>query len=228
MLFGTSVNALAIIAGGVIGFLLKNGIEERYNTIIMNGVALCVLLIGISGALKVTNMLLVIMSVVIGGVAGEAIDIDKHLKRLGDNIEYRLKGRGGKISEGFVAASLLFCVGAMAIVGSLESGLTGNNKILFTKSVLDGVSSVVLTSSMGVGVLLSSVSVFVYQGLIAVGAAFVKGVLTEAVINDMTAVGSLLIIGLSLNMLGITEMKIANLLPGIFIPAVYQIIMGII
>ncbi len=228
MLLGTAVDALSIIIGGMIGFLLKSGIQKRYDDIIVNGIGLCVILIGVQGALKVTNMLLIIISVVIGGIIGEFIDIECYLKKLGDGIENKLKGRGGKISEGFITSSLLFCVGAMAIVGSLESGLTGNNKMLFTKSVLDGVSAIVLTSSLGAGVLISSVSVFVYQGLITVAASFIKTVMTKAVINDMTAIGSLLIIGLGFNMLGIAKMKIANLLPGIFIPVVYQIIIGIL
>lgn len=222
---GTVVNSLAIIAGSIVGIFLKGGIKERFNSIVMNGLALCILLIGISGALKVDNMLLVILSIVIGGVLGEFINIDKQLNNLGSRVEEGLKGKAGKISEGFVAASLLYCVGAMAVVGSLESGLSGNYKILFTKSILDGVSAIILTSSLGAGVALSAVSVFVYQGIITVAAFFIRGVLNTAVINDMTAVGSLLIIGLSLNMLGTTKIKIANLLPAVFIPVIYELAM---
>lgn len=225
-MLGTIVNTAAIIAGSFVGILFKNGVKERFNNIVMSGLALCILLIGISGALKVNNMLLVILSIVIGGILGELIDIDRRLKALGDRIELKLKGRGGRISEGFVAASLLYCVGAMAIVGSLESGLNNNHEILFTKSILDGVSAVLLTSSLGAGVALSGVSVFIYQGIITVAATFLSGVLTTSVVNDVTAVGSLLIIALGLNMLGSTKVKVANLLPGIFIPIIYQFIVN--
>jgi Uncharacterized membrane protein, possible Na+ channel or pump len=229
-MLGTIVNALSILAGSIAGLLskivFKNGIPERFNNIIMNGLALCILLIGISQALKVNNMLLIIFSIVIGAILGEIIDIDRHLQNLGDNLEKSLKGKGGKVSEGFVSASLLFCVGSMAILGSLESGLTGKHDTLFAKSVLDGVSSVVFSSSLGIGVSFSAVSVFLYQGLITIAASSLKGILTGAVISDMTAVGGLLIIGIGLNMLGITKIKLANLLPGIFVPMLYQLISG--
>lgn len=227
-MLGTIVNALSIIGGSLIGLLLKKGIPERINQTIMNGIALCVLFIGISGSLKVNYLLLVIFSIVIGGAIGEIIDIDRRLQGLGDNIEKRLKGRGGKISEGFVTASLIYCVGAMAIVGSLQSGLTGNHQTLVAKSILDGISSIVFTSSLGIGVMLSAVSVFIYQGTITLAASLLSGILTTTVINDMTAAGSLLIIGISFNMLGITKIKVANLLPGVFIPILYQLLINIV
>ncbi|TDT61084.1 DUF554 domain-containing protein [Fonticella tunisiensis] len=223
-MLGTIVNALSIFFGSLIGFLLRGGIPEKINNTIMQGLALCVMLIGASGALKFDNLLLAILSVVIGAIIGEVIDIDERLKRLGDNIERNLKGRGGKVSEGFVSASLLFCVGAMAVVGSLESGLKGNHEILFAKSILDGVSSIVFTSSMGIGVALSSISVFIYQGIITIASSFLKDILVSNVIADMTAAGSLLIIGIGLNMMGIGKIKVANLLPAVFIPVIYHII----
>lgn len=222
-LLGTIANTAAIIGGSLFGLLLKGGIPEKINDTVMKGLALFVMLIGISGALKTENMILAILSIVIGGIAGEIIDIDKRLQKFGDIVEKKFKGRGGKISEAFVTSSLLFCVGAMAIVGSLESGLTGNHKLLLTKSVLDGVSAIIFTSSMGIGVLLSSAAVFIYQGFITLAASVLKSVLVASVINEMTAVGSLLIIGMGLNMLGTTKIKAANLLPAIFIPVLYQI-----
>lgn len=224
-MLGTIVNTAAIIAGSIIGILFKNGVKERFNNIIMNGLALCILLIGVSGALKVNNMLLVILSIVIGGILGEFIDIDKRLRLLGDRIESKFKSSKGGISEGFVAASLLYCVGAMAIVGSLESGLNHNYEILFTKSILDGVSAVLLASSLGAGVAFSSVAVFIYQGIITASSSLLQGVLNTGVINDVTSVGSLIIIGLGLNMLGSTKIKVANMLPAIFIPIIYEIVL---
>jgi uncharacterized membrane protein YqgA involved in biofilm formation len=220
-MLGTIVNSLAIIGGSLLGFLLKGGIPDRINDSIMKGLALCIMVIGISGAIKSENMILVISSIVIGAIIGELIDIDKLLKRLGDFIESKLQGRGGKISEGFVTASLVYCVGAMAIVGSLDSGLKGDHGILFTKAMLDGISSIMFTSTLGIGVALSSVSVFLYQGAITIAASFVQGILTGPVVTEISAVGSLLIMGLGFNMLGLTKIKVANFLPAIFIPIIY-------
>lgn len=227
-LTGTIVNTAAIIAGSIVGLLLKKGIPEKMKDTLMNGLALCVLLIGISGSMKANNILLVIVSIVIGAIIGELIDIDNLLKLLGDKIEGRFRSRSSGIAEGFVTSSLLFCVGAMAIVGSLESGLTGDNKTLYAKSMLDGISSIVFSSSLGIGVMISSVTVFIYQGTIALCATLLKTLLVQSVINDMTAVGSLLIIGLSLNMLKVTKIKVANLLPAVLVPIAYQIIINLI
>lgn len=224
ILLGTFVNTIAIIVGGTLGLLLRGGIPDKIKNTIMDGLALCILLIGVTGAIKVNNLLLIIFSIVFGSIIGELIDFDKLIQRLGDKIEERFHQKGGSISEGFVSSSLLFCVGAMAIVGSLQSGLTNNHQTLFAKSVLDGISSVVFASSLGFGVILSSVSVFIYQGAITLSATLLRTVLTQSVIMDMTAVGSLLIIGLSLNMLKITKIKVANLLPAVFIPVLYQIL----
>lgn len=223
-MLGTVVNTGAIIIGCLIGLLLKGGIPQRINDTVMKGLALFVLLIGISGSLKADNMMVVIFSVVIGAVIGELIDIDKWLQDFGNKVEKGFRGKGGSISEAFVTTSLMFCIGAMAIVGSLESGLTGNHKLLYTKSMLDGVASIIFTSSLGIGVLLSAVAVFIYQGIITLAASVLKTILVTSVINDMTAVGSLLIIGMGLNMLGATKIKVANLLPAIFIPIIYQLI----
>lgn len=223
-MLGTIVNAIVIIAGGLLGLLLKGGIPKRVQETVMNGLSLCIIYIGLSGTMKGQNVLLIIISMVIGCIIGELLNLEMKIKNLGDFIESKSKGKLGKLSDGFVTSSLLFCVGAMAIVGSLESGLTGNHTILYAKSMIDGITSIIFASSMGVGVLLSSVSVFIYQGIITLGASFLKGILVQAVINDMTAVGSLLIIGLGFNMLKMTKIKVANLLPAVFIPIFYAII----
>ncbi|KZL91223.1 DUF554 domain-containing protein [Clostridium magnum] len=227
-MLGTLVNFSAIIAGSIVGILLKNGVPEKISNTIMQGLSLCIVFIGISGAIKGSNTLLIIISMVIGGLIGELIDLDNLLQKLGDKIEDKFKGKGIKISEGFVTTSLMFCVGSMAIVGSLQSGLEGDHKILFAKSIIDGIASIIFASSLGIGVMLSSFSVLIYQGAITLGAASLKVILIQSVITDMTAVGSLLIIGLGLNMLNITKIKVANLLPAIVIPIVYQFILNII
>lgn len=222
-MLGTIVNSLAIIGGSLLGFILKGGIPERVNDTIMKGLALCIMVIGISGAIKSENMILIICSIVIGALIGELIDIDKGLKKFGDSIEAKLQGKGGRVSEGFVTASLVYCVGAMAILGSLDSGLKGDYKILFTKAMLDGISAIMFTSTLGIGVALSAISVFVYQGTITLAASALQGILVGTVITELSAVGSLLIMGLAFNMLGLTKIKVANLLPAILIPILYHL-----
>ncbi|WP_326511788.1 DUF554 domain-containing protein [Clostridium intestinale] len=222
-MLGTIVNFFTIFVGGIIGVLLKGGLPKRFTDTIMSGVALCVIYIGISGTLKGENMLLIVISIAIGSLLGELINIDEKLILLGNFIENKAKSfsKDTSISLGFVTASLLFCVGAMAVVGSLESGILGKYDILFTKSILDGVTALILSSTLGIGVILSAFSVLVYQGLITLAASLLQNILTTPIVNEMSAVGSLLIIGIGLNMLGITKIKVANMLPAIFIPIIY-------
>lgn len=218
-MLGTIVNALAIIVGAFFGILLKKGIPEKISDLVMKAVGLCVLYVGISGALEGKNSLVMIISMVLGAVIGELLDLDDKLKRLGLFCEEKLSKNkeNGTFAEGFVTASLLFCVGAMAIVGPLQSGLSNDNSTLFTKSILDGISSIIFASQFGVGVILSALAVFVYQGSIALLAQWVAPVLSEAAICEMTCVGSLLIIGLAFNILKITKLKVMNFVPSIFL-----------
>ncbi|NFG23610.1 DUF554 domain-containing protein [Clostridium botulinum] len=229
-MFGTIVNCICIIGGCLIGLLLKGKLSDKISSTIMNGLALCALYIGISGALKGKDTLQIIICIAAGALIGELIDIDKRLNYLGKIIESRLsyksiskKEKLGKVSiaEGFVTASLLFCVGAMAIVGALESGLKGDYTILFAKSVLDGISAIVFTSSLGIGVMLSSIVVFIYQGIITILAGCISTLLNDVIIANMSVVGSILIIGLSFNILGVTKIRVANMIPAIFIPIIF-------
>ncbi len=218
-MMGTIVNALAIVAGALIGFFIKAGIPERFKIIIMQGLGLAVALIGVKMALKTNNELIVILSLVIGALIGEAIDLDRLLQKLGEKMNTLIGNGEGDFVKGFVTSSLVYCVGAMSILGALESGLTGQHKILFAKSTLDGISSIVFGSTMGIGVLFSSISVLLYQGTITLLAGSVKAYVSEPVMAEMTAVGGLLIIGIASNILEIKQFKIANLLPAIFIAA---------
>lgn len=235
MLTGTILNALAVLAGSMAGLLLKflasrfssrlpagsAALGQRLQEIIMNGVALCVLYIGISGALKGNNTLAAILSMVAGAIIGELLDLDRRMQSLGDWVQKktaRLVRGESAVAEGFVTASLLFCVGAMAIVGALENGLTGNYETLQAKSLLDGISSIIFASSLGLGVAFSAVALFLYQGSISLLASVLSPFLGDAVIAEMTCVGSLLIVALSLNMLGLTKIKVMNLVPAIFLP----------
>jgi uncharacterized membrane protein YqgA involved in biofilm formation len=224
-MLGTIVNALAIIVGGLIGLLFGKGIAEKYKQTILQGVALSVILIGWKSALATDQLLIVIVSMVAGATIGEGLNIEGRLEKLGQWLEARVSaGAGGSLARGFVTASLVFCVGSMAIVGSLESGLTGNHQTLFAKSILDGVISIVFASTMGAGVLFSSAAVFLYQGLITLAAVFLKPLLAAATVAQMTAVGGLLIVAIGLNMLGMVKIRVGNLLPAIFLPLVYHLL----
>jgi uncharacterized membrane protein YqgA involved in biofilm formation len=221
----------------------SNGLGKRISDAIFKGIGRCVILIGLDGAIKgaVNNQisdalsgsgvalndisgektLVIIVSMVIGVIIGELVDLDKRINGLGDRIQRLMKGRGGNVAQGFVSASLLFCVGSMAIVGALNSGISGDHTIQITKGVIDMVAAIIFASSFGVGVLFSSVLVFLYQGLISLLASYIQPFLTVDVITCMTAVGSLVIIALGLNLLGVTKMKIMNFVPAIFLPIAF-------
>ncbi|MBQ9766886.1 MAG: DUF554 domain-containing protein [Lachnospiraceae bacterium] len=248
-MLGTLVNAAAIVVGGAIGLLLKKGLPKKMADTLMKGLGLCTLYIGISGCLEGENTLVLIVSMVLGTILGEAVDLDDKINRLGNFLERKFGGKknsdaetaeAGSVSgagtdavnagagqapkvslaEGFVTSSLLFCVGAMAIVGSLQSGLTGNHDTLFAKSLLDFVAAIIFASSLGVGVLLSAGLLFLYQGSITLLAQFIEPFLTDPVIAEMNCVGNVIIIGLAMNMLGITKLKVMNFVPAIVLPIV--------
>ena len=221
-MLGTIVNSITIVLGCLIGLLVKGKVSQKIGDTVMNGLALCVVYIGISGAFQGEDTLVTIICIALGSLIGEIVDIDRWLNKLGEKLELKFnkgdKKESVSISQGFVSASLIFCVGAMAIVGSLQSGLSGNHETLFAKSVIDGITSIIFTATLGIGVMFSAVSVFLYQGIITLGASVLSNVLSTPVINAMTGVGSLLIIGLGLNILKATNIKIANLLPAVFLP----------
>ena len=223
-MLGTIVNGLAIIAGSLLGLLFSKGIPDNYKEIILSAVGLSVVLIGVKSALVSDSLMVIIFSLVLGALIGEAMKIEKRLGDLGDFFESRIAAKSSdssSFSRGFVTASLVFCVGSMAIVGSLESGLTGNHQTLFAKSVLDGVTSVIFASTMGLGVMFSSVAVFLYQGMITLTAVFMKNFLVAETIEQMTSVGGMLIVAIGFNMLKITAIRVGNLIPAIFLPLGY-------
>ena len=229
-MLGVIVNAAAIVLGSLLGLLFKKGIPEKMSKAVMTGIALCILYIGVSGSLQCQNALVMIFSMVFGAIVGTLLDIDGAVNRLGDFVNAKVKKTDGNasVSEGFVTASLLFCVGAMAIVGSLSAGLRGEYETLFTKSLLDGISACMLAVSLGVGVALSAVMVFLYQGAIVLLANVIAPVLSETATAEITAVGSLLIVALALNMLGITKIKVANFLPALLFAPLFTYLMGLL
>ncbi len=225
-MFGTIVNAAAIIAGGLTGVFLKRGIPQSYMDTVMQAISLAIILIGLRGAFGSDDILLIIFSLAIGSIIGELMRIDARLEDMGNRIQRRFAGgdEESTMAKGFVTASLIFCVGSMAIVGSLESGLTGNHQTLFAKSMLDGIAALIFASTFGIGVIFSAASVFIYQGFITISAALVKPFLTPEVIAQMSAVGGLLIMAIGINLLEIKKIRLANMLPAIFVPLVYYMV----
>lgn len=217
---GVIVNTFAVLVGGSIGLLLKKGIPEKWTDLIMKGIGLCTIYIGMSSAFEGSETLVLIISIVSGAVIGAALDLDRRLNNFAEKLENKFSKGDEKVSiaEGFVTSSLLFCVGALTIVGSLQAGLTGDNQMLFTKSTLDFISSIVFAASLGIGVLFSAGFVFVFQGLIVVCAGFLAPVLSDPIIAEMTSAGGLLIFALGLNLLGVTKLKVMNYIPAIFMP----------
>ena len=231
-LLGSLVNAAAIVLGGAIGLLLKKGLPERIADALMKGNGLVVLYIGLSGALKGQNVLVAVLAIAIGGALGAWIDIDRGVTVLGDKAQ-RLFVRGedgtkSTFAEGFVSATLLFCVGAMAVVGALQSGLSHDHGTLYAKALIDGITAMIFAASLGAGVLLSAVPILLYQGTIALLAGLIAPLLTDTIIAEMTCAGSLIIVGISLNMLGVCKIKVANYLPAIFLPLGLVPLMGLI
>lgn len=230
-IIGAIVNAAVVILGGIIGVFAGKAFSEKISDTIMKGLGLVVVLIGISGALEGEKILVTIISIALGALIGEAIDIDKFFHGLSEKAENRFaKGhtKTGNFAEGMCAASLLFCVGAMSVVGSLQAGLTGDCSTIFTKSLIDFIAAIILASTLGIGVSFASVPLFVYQGGITLCAGMVAPFLSNAVVAEMTCTGSLIIFALGLNMTGASKIKVANYLPAIFLPIlicpVYDII----
>ena len=220
ILTGALVNFATVVAGTLVGLVAGKFLNERIRTATMNAVALVVIGIAVPGLMTSTKPLVPILSLVIGTVIGEALDIDRAVSRLGDRLQEKFKGRS-RITEGFVTGTLVFAVGAMTIMGSLDSGLKNDHTILIAKSVIDGISSIIFASTMGVGVAFAGLSVFVIEGGISLLASLVAPLLTEVVINEITFVGSLLILGISFNLLGVTKLKLLNMMPAMFLPLLF-------
>lgn len=240
---GTLVNALTVILGSILGLFISKGISKSLNDIINQAVGLSTVFIGIGGTmseiikldngkLATQDTLLIILSLVVGGVIGQLIDIDKKLNELGAFIEKvtnkftgSKNGEKSKVAEGFVSATLVFCIGAMAIVGAIKDSVMGDPSVLYAKSIIDGITSVIFTASMGIGVIFSSVSILLYQGIITLIAKAIEPYLSYVIIGRMSAVGSILIFCIGLNFLSDKKINVANLLPAIFIPALLSFFM---
>lgn len=218
ILMGSLINAAAVVVGGLLGVFVGKLLPERLRTTLMSALALMTIGIAVPGLMKSSSALVPILSLVIGTLIGELLDINSAVSRLGERLQQRFSGRA--ITEGFVTGSLVFAVGAMAIMGPLESGLQHQHTLLISKSVIDGVGAVVFASTLGLGVALSGIVVFAVEGSVALLASLVAPYLGDAVINEITFAGSLLIIGISLNIMGVTKLRILNMVPAIFLPII--------
>lgn len=227
-MIGVLVNVITVIIGSCVGLLLKKGIPEKVSSAAMTGLGACTLYIGISGSLCGENVLILIASIVLGVITGTLLSIDGAINRLAEKAEAKFKKDGQKISiaEGLVTATLLFCVGSMTVTGSIQAGLTGDNTLLFTKATLDLVSSAMLASTLGIGVLLAAATVFVIQGSLVLLAGLIAPLMSTGAINEMTCAGSILIMIIGTNMMGMTKIKVADFLPAIvYAPIIYNLIL---
>jgi uncharacterized membrane protein YqgA involved in biofilm formation len=226
-MLGPLVNAAVIVVCALLGCFLVKGIPSRFEETLKKGIGLAIVYLGIRGALDNKRVLLLIMSLVVGALLGELIDIDKWMNRAGLWAEKRLgkTGTAGNFAKGFASASILFCTGSMAIVGSMQSGLAGNHQTLFAKSILDGSISIVFGASLGIGVAFSAIPVLVYQGGIALIAMAVRDFLSPDLVVEMSAVGNLLVAAIGINFVCLAEgkeIRVANLIPAVFIPGIYM------
>lgn len=227
---GSLVNAAAIIAGSLIGALLHGRFPERVRTIVFQGLGLCVLLIGVQMALKVDNILILILilifSVLLGGIIGELLDLEGLFERLATRFKALVRSKDTGFTDGLITASLIFCIGAMAIVGSFDEGIRGDATVLYTKSILDGFASVALASTYGLGVLFSFIPVLLYQGGLTLFAGFFQEHFSPQPIAQLTSTGGVLILGIGLTLLDIKHVRLSNLLPALLVVVVLTLVFG--
>jgi len=216
-MLGTIVNVFAIIIGSILGILIKSRFPEKLNKIIFQVIGLFTITLGITMAIKTNNFLIVAFSLIIGSVIGEILDIEKYLEEITEKLKNKIKNSSDKFSEGFITATLIYCIGPMAILGSIEEGLGNAPNLLFAKSVLDGVASIALSSALGIGVMFSAIPLLLYQGSITLFASYVSNYLSDALVIELSAVGGILLLGLGMNIAEIKKFKVVNMLPSLFV-----------
>lgn len=220
MILGTLVNVAAVLAGGTIGLLVHTRLPARFTKIVFQGIGLFTMFLGVSLALRTSNYLVMIFSLVIGSILGEMMQLDLHMERLGERLKKLSGGTSSRFSEGFITAFLLFCMGSMTVLGAFEEGLGGRPNLLFAKSLLDGVSSIALAAALGVGVLFSVIPLLLYQGGLTLLAVYLGNLFSETVINELSSVGGILLIGLGINILEISKLKILNMIPSLIVAVI--------
>jgi hypothetical protein len=216
-MIGTIVNIGTIILGGTLGIVIHAKLPDRITKIVFQGIGLFTIALGLQMAIKTNNFTIMIFSIVIGAIIGELIDIDSWISRFSEYVKSKIKIKDNRFSEGLITAFLLFCMGSMTIVGAIEEGLGGSPNLLMAKSVLDGFSSIILSSAYGIGVIFSVIPLLIYQGGLTLLAGLIHNIFSEVVVNEMSAIGGLLLIGLGIDILGIKKMKIINMIPSLVI-----------
>lgn len=236
---GTLANFIAIIIGGTIGVLAKSFLTDKYKQIFNQALGLSILLIGLSGALsgvfsitksgeiETGSIMIIIISLFIGGFIGVLLDLENRINKFGEFIQQKFFKNDKLFSQGFVTTSIIFCVGALSLVGALDEGISGNPETLYTKSILDGISSIIFATTLGIGVVFSAIPVLIYQGGLTFLASSLEGFLTDEIITQMVVIGSLIIIGISFSVLEIKKFSLANFLPAVFIPLIFSILSGL-
>lgn len=226
MPIGTIVNTIAVILGSLIGLLLHKNLPENIKAIVLQGIGLSTLLIGMQMALKVENFLVLIFSVLIGGIIGEVVKLDIFFENLSNLLKTKIKSDNTNFTEGLVTAFLIFCIGSMTIIGAINEGLKADRSLLFTKSILDGFTSIALASTYGIGVLFSSIPLFIYQSSLTLLAVQFQDLFSNIIINQLTATGGVLILGIGFNLLEIKKIRVTNLLPALLVVIILTLIIG--
>lgn len=224
VLIGAFVDGALASLGGVIGLCLSSKVDKKLGDFLMIAVGLCILLAGVDGMAEVSNLLVTTVEMVVGATIGHLLDIDRQINKLGENVQAKFSKKSNKADtqtsfcEGFVVATLFTCVGSMAIIGSLKAGLQGDNSVLYAKSIIDFITTILFATSLGAGVIVCGVPLFIYQAIMIMAAGFLAPYLSDPVVNEMMVTGSLLLFSLGMNMLGATDIKVANLIPACFMP----------
>ncbi|MCH4166897.1 MAG: DUF554 domain-containing protein [Megasphaera sp.] len=221
------INGLATTLGALLGMLLKKGVPEKLTNALFSGIALCVAIMAVQGAVKTENLLLLLLSTGIGVVIGTALGIEDHMHHLGDWLRQKMRSdKDDKFVSAFVTLSIMQVIGAMSILGPVQAALLGDTSLLYFKSVLDGTSAFIFGAIYGIGTLPVGIVVFVYEMAFFLLASLVAPLMTADVIRELNAVGSIMILAIALNMLGLTKLKVADYLPGLFIPIIYYAMLG--
>ena len=228
-MLAVAVNAMTVILGGLLGLLLNKRLKEEYTKTIVACMGICTIVIGITSAIFTSNIIIVIVCLVLGTILGELLKLEQRMDGIGNALKKKVPNSGGRFTEGFVTASLLFCVGSMSIMGSFEAGLNSDYDIIFAKSAMDGIMAVTLAATMGVGVIFSAITVVVYQGALTLLAGVVAPILTDPIVTEMSAVGGVMLIGTGLNILGLTKdrIRVGNMLPALLFPIIWFAIAGL-
>jgi len=219
-MLGTLINAATVILGSMIGLILHQRLPEKITKIVFQGIGLFTLFLGFTMAAKTNHYLIMIFSIVIGSIIGQLLSIDSALDRFSNYLKQKVRSDNDKFTDGLITAFLLFCMGSMTILGAFEEGLGGRPNLLLSKSILDGFSSVALSAGLGIGVIFSVIPLLIYQGGLTLFAGWLGEFFNEIVINEMSAVGGLILIGLGINILEIKEIKVVNMLPGLLVAVI--------